>query len=408
MFDLDKWGEIFESISRHKLRTILTAFGVFWGIFMLVLLMGAGNGLFNSIKYEFSDVATNSIWLSPGRTSIPYKGLKKGRRIRFDNSDYEFLKNNFEGVDDITGRFFISGNRQIQYGDKNLAFSINSIHPAFKIMENMTVTAGRFLTDEDLKEYRKVCIIGNIVRDQLFDDGEDPIGKQIIVDKIAYTVVGTFYDIDDWVMKNVYVPISTSQKVYSGNDRLHRIMFTTKGLTVEEVSKIEDEVYAAFATRKNFSVKDRRAIWSNNNAKDFESFASMMFVMKGIIWLVGIFSMIAGVIGVSNIMLIIVKDRTKEIGIRKSLGATPYSIITMILQESILITAVAGFVGVACGILVIGSISGIKSDFFRTPHVDLSVVILATIILVLSGALAGLIPAIKAARINPVIAMKAD
>jgi len=408
MFDLDKWTEIFESISRHKLRTILTAFGVFWGIFMLVLLMGAGNGLFNSIKYEFTDVATNSIWLSPGRTSIPYKGLKKGRRIRFDNSDYVYLKDNFEGVDKITGRFFISGNRQIQYKDKNLAFSINSIHPSFKIMENMTVTSGRFLTEEDLNQFRKVCIIGNIVRDQLFDKDEDPIGKQIIVDKIAYTVVGTFYDIDDWVMKNVYIPISTSQKVYSGNDRLHRIMFTTKGLSVEEVSKIEDEVFAAFAARKNFSVKDRRAIWSNNNAKDFESFASMMLVMKSIIWLVGIFSMIAGVIGVSNIMLIIVKDRTKEIGIRKALGATPGSIIMMILQESILITAFAGFIGVACGILIIGSMSGIKSDFFRTPHVDLSVVITATIILILSGALAGLIPAMRAARINPVLAMKAD
>jgi len=152
------------------------------------------------------------------------------------------------------------------------------------------VTAGRFLTKEDLSQFRKVCIIGNIVRDQLFDKDEDPIGKQIIIDKIAYVVVGTFYDIDDWVMKNVYIPISTSQKVYSGNDRLHRIMFTTKGLTVQEVSKIEDEVYAAFAARKNFSVNDRRAIWSNNNAEDFESFASMMFVMKGIIWLVGIFS----------------------------------------------------------------------------------------------------------------------
>jgi len=408
MFDLDKWTEIFESISRHKLRTILTAFGVFWGIFMLVLLMGAGNGLFNSIKYEFSDVATNSIWLSPGRTSIPYKGLKKGRRIRFDNSDYEYLKDNFEGVDKITGRFHISGNRQVQYKDKNLAYSINSIHPSFKIMENMTVTKGRFLTQEDLNQFRKVCIVGHIVRDQLFDKDEDPIGKQIIIDNIAYTVIGTFYDIDDWVMKNIYIPITTSQKVYSGNDRLHRIMFTTKGLSVQEVSKIEDEVYTAFAKRKNFSVKDRRAIWSNNNAEDFESFASMMMVMKGIIWLVGIFSMIAGVIGVSNIMLIIVKDRTKEIGIRKSLGATPWSIITMILQESILITAFAGFIGVACGILIIGSMSGIKSDFFRTPHVDLSVVITATIVLILSGALAGLIPAIKAARINPVLAMKSD
>ncbi len=407
MFDLDKWAEIFESINRHKLRTALTAFGVFWGIFMLVLLMGAGNGLFNSIKHEFSDVATNSIWLSPGRTSLPHNGLNKGRRIRFDNSDYDFLKDHFEGVDEITGRFFISGDRKVKYKDKSLAYSINSIHPAFKTMENITVTQGRFITDKDLHTYNKVCIIGDIVKKNLFED-EDAIGKQIIVDDIAYTVVGTFYDIDDWVMKNIYIPITTAQRVYSGNQRLNRIMFTTKGMSVSEVTQIEDQVYAAFAARKNFSVKDRRAIWSENNAKDYEEFAGLMLAIQGIIWMVGIFSMIAGVIGVSNIMLIIVKDRTREIGIRKSLGATPWSIIMMILQESIFITALAGFVGVAFGILIIGSLSGIKSDFFRTPHVDLSVVLIATLVLVLSGALAGLIPAIKAARINPVIAMKSD
>ena len=271
----------------------------------------------------------------------------------------------------------------------------------------MTVTSGRFLSQEDLDNHRKVCIIGNIVKDNLFED-EDPIGKEINVGGIVYTVVGTFYDIDDWVMKNVYIPITTAQKVYSGNDRLNRIMFTTHGMSVEEVSKIEDEVIAAFAARKDFDVTDRRAIWSNNNAKDFEEFAGLMFAIQGIIWLVGIFSMIAGVIGVSNIMLIIVKDRTREIGIRKALGATPTSIITMILQESVLITLVAGFIGVGLGVLAIGALSGIKTDFFRTPHVDLSVVVVATLILVLSGALAGLIPAIKAARINPVLAMKAD
>jgi len=407
MFDIDKWAEIFESINRHKLRTALTAFGVFWGIFMLVLLMGAGNGLFNSIKYEFSDVATNSIWLSPGRTSLPHNGLNKGRSIRFDNSDYIFLRDHFDGVDEITGRFFISGDRKVKYKDKSLAYSINSIHPSFKTMENITVTKGRFITDKDLSEYNKVCIIGDIVKKNLFEE-EDAIGKQIIVDNIAYTVIGTFYDIDDWVMKNIYIPITTAQKVYSGNQKLNRIMFTTKGMSVDEVSQIEDQVFAAFAARKNFSVKDRRAIWSENNAKDFEEFAGLMMAIQGIIWMVGIFSMIAGVIGVSNIMLIIVKDRTKEIGIRKSLGATPWSIIMMILQESIFITALAGFVGVAFGILIIGSLSGVKSDFFRTPHVDLSVVLIATFILVMSGALAGLIPAIKAARINPVIAMKSD
>lgn len=408
MFDLDKWQEIFASISRHKLRTMLTAFGVFWGIFMLVLLLGAGNGLFNSIEYEFSDVATNSIWLSPGRTSIPHNGLKKGRRIKFDNTDYEFLKDHFEGVDEITGRFFLSGDKKVQYKQKNLSYSINSIHPAFRTMENITMLNGRFISDKDINTFNKVCIIGNIVYKNLFDKDEDPIGKQIIIDKVAYKVVGTFYDTDEWVMKNIYIPISTAQKVYTGQNRLHRIMFTTTGMSVEEVTEIEDQAMMAFASRKNFALKDRTAIWSDNNAQDYEEFASMMSVMKMIIWLVGIFSMIAGVIGVSNIMLIIVRDRTKEIGIRKSLGATPSAIIGMILQESIFITAIAGYVGVGLGVLFIGLVSGVKEDFFRTPHVDLNVILIATLILVVSGALAGLIPALKAARINPVLAMKTD
>lgn len=408
MFDLDKWQEIFTSISRHKLRTVLTSFGVCWGIFMLVLLLGAGNGLFNSIEYQFSDMAKNSIFLSGGRTSIAHNGLKKGRRIKFDNTDYEFLRDHFDGVDEITGRFHLSGDKKVRYKDKNLSYNIQSIHPAFRIIENMTMLTGRFISDKDIDTYKKVCIVGRIVRDDMFGKDVDPVGEEILIDKVAYTIIGVFYDTDDWVMKNIYIPISTAQKVYTGQNRMHRLMFTTTGLTVPEVSKIEDEVMAAFAQRKNFSIKDNRAIWVNNTAKEYEEFASLMFAIKSIIWLVGIFSMIAGVIGVSNIMLIIVKDRTKEIGIRKSLGATPGSIITMILQESIFITGMAGYVGVALGVLVVGAMSGIKSDFFRTPHVDLGVVITATLILVLSGAVAGLIPALKAASINPVEAMKSD
>lgn len=407
MFDLDKWQEIFLSLNRHKLRTILTAFGVFWGIFMLVLLLGAGNGLFNSVEHDFADEAINSIWLTPRRTTMPYQGLKKGRQIKFDNSDYNFIQEHFEGIDEITGRFFLSGDKKVTYKDKSLSFPVQSIHPAFRKIENLGILEGRFLTKQDLDEVRKVCVIGTKAKENLFGD-ENPLGEMITIDNVVYKVIGVFTDSSDWILKNIYIPITTAQKVYSGQNRLHRIMFTTQGTDVEEISKIEEQVLSAFAARKNFDPADKRAIWSSNNAEDFEEFAGMMTAIKGIIWLVGIFTIIAGVIGVSNIMLIIVKDRTKEIGIRKSLGATPFSIVSMILQESIFITALAGYAGMASGVLLISLCKNIKTDFWRTPHVDLSVILMATFVLVISGALAGLIPALKAARVNPVIAMKSD
>ena len=408
MFDFDKWQEIFESIKRHKLRTGLTAFGVFWGIFMLVLLLGAGKGLNNGIMYQFSDEAINSIWLRPGRTSKPYKGIQKGKLIKFDNSDFEFIQSQYKDVDHITGRFFLSGDKTVSYQNTTLSFSIQCIHPAFKIVENIIVTEGRFLRQDDLDGFKKVCVIGRIVKEKLFGE-EDAIGKEIEVDKITYKVVGVFYDTGgEWIMKNIYIPITTAQKVYSGDDRLHRIMFTANGLDVQGMQTLQAQVVSDFSQRKNFDPTDRRAFRANNNAEDFEEFSSMMAAINGIIWLVGIFSIIAGVIGVSNIMLIIVKDRTKEIGIRKAMGATPFSIVSMIIQESIFITGFAGYFGLACGVGIMALLGDVTTEFWRNPEVNLGVAIMATLILIIAGAIAGLIPAVHAARINPVSAMKND
>ena len=408
MFDYDKWQEIFESIKRHKLRTALTAFGVFWGIFMLVLLLGAGQGLSNGIQYQFSDEAVNSIWLNPGRTSMPYNGIQKGKLIRFDNSDFDFIKDHYDDVDNITGRFFLSGDKTATYKNTTLSFTVQCVHPDYKEVENIIITEGRFLNDDDLEEFKKVCVIGRIVKEKLFED-ENPIGKEIVVDDITYTVVGEFYDTGgEWMMKNILVPISTAQKVYSGSDRLHRIVFTANGLDIPQMAALQAQVVSDFSKRKNFDPKDRRAFRAYNNAEDFKEFQSMMTAINGIIWLVGIFSIIAGVIGVSNIMLIIVKDRTKEIGIRKAMGATPFSIVSMILQESILITGLAGYMGMACGVGLMALAKDVTTEFWRNPEVHLGVALAATLVLVIAGALAGLLPALQAARINPVLAMKSD
>lgn len=408
LFDKDKWQEIFNSIWRHKLRTFLTALGVFWGIFMLVLLLGAGNGLRNGIEYQFRDDAVNSIWIHSGTTSLPHQGLKEGRRINFDNKDYDYLRSEFSEIDALTGRLYLDGDQTVTYGFKSLAYSTRGVHPDHKILENTIITEGRFINQHDLDNTTKVAVIGKLVKENLFGD-ENPIGKQIKIGDISYQVVGTFMDTGgDWEMRRIYLPITTAQKVYEGTDRLHALMLTGSGLSVEEMNALENKVRNTLASRKGFDPNDRKAIHLFNLAKEFQQMSSLFLAINGIIWLVGIFSIIAGVIGVSNIMLIVVKDRTKEIGIRKALGATPGSIISMILQESIFITSLAGYLGVVVGIGVIYLASGLESEFFRSPQVNLGLVMTAVIILVISGALAGLLPAYQAAKINPVIAMKAD
>ncbi len=408
MFDLDKWQEIFNSINRHRTRTILTAIGVFWGIFMLVLLMGAGQGLQNGVEHQFRDDALNSVWVRRGTTSLPYKGLATGRFLRFTNEDYTALKTNHKEIDHITGRFYLSGDQLIKYKNKSFSYNVRSVHPGHQVLENTIVTHGRYLNDTDIEEKRKVAVIGKIVKENLFEE-EDAIGKEVTLGGIVYVVVGVFEDTGgEWEMRNVYIPISTAQQLYAGTDEIHQLMFTLGDLSVEETKVIENEIRADFAARHNFDVEDRRAIRIFSLAEEYQEFKSLFFMINSFIWFVGIGCIIAGVIGVSNIMLIVVKDRTKEIGIRKALGATPQSIIGMILMESIFITAFAGYLGLAFSSFTIYAMSFVEVEFFRNPQVNLGVAITATIILIIAGTLAGLIPALQAARINPVEAMKAD
>ncbi len=408
MIDVDKWQEIFNSIRRHKLRTALTAFGVAWGIFTLVLMMGAIDGLVNSFEHGFRDDAVNSLWIWRGRTSMDYNGLNKGRRIKFDNSDYDYLVENFPEIEAITGRFYLSGDQVTKYKKEALSYSVRSVHPGHKILENTVMTEGRYITEKDLAESRKVAVIGKIVKKELM--GDDPaINAEISIGGIIYKVVGVFYDSGgENEMKKIYIPISTGQRVYADGNTIHQLMISGGDMTVDEMSELEEKVRSAFAIRKQFDPADRRAIQINNRAEDFEEFNSLFVAFKVLTWIIGFFSIMAGVIGVSNIMLIIVKDRTKEIGIRKAIGATPGSIISMILQESVLITGVAGYLGMLAGIAIIYAMSGAESEYFRHPTVDIGVIALATVILVISGALAGLLPALKAANINPVTAIKSD
>ena len=407
MFDIDKWQEIFNSIRRHKLRTALTALGVFWGIFMLIILLGAGDGLQKGVENEFRDDAINSIWVRRGTTSIPYKGLPEGRRIQFSNDEYDLL-DSYSAVEHLSGRFYLAGNKTVSYEDQKASYPVRAVHPGHKHIEYSIITKGRFLNDHDLNEFRKVAVIGTVVEKDLFE-GENAIGKEINVGGIVYKIVGVYRDTGhETEMRVIYLPVTTAQKVYSGTETLHQLMFTVGDLSVEESKALENEVRVALAQQLQFDPKDRKALYLFNGVENYHEFVSLFAAIRIFVWFVGIGSIIAGVIGVSNIMLIIVKDRTKEIGIRKALGATPYSIISMILQESIFITSVAGYLGLLAGVAVIAALGSMEVDYFRNPQVDIQLGIIATLILVIAGSLAGLMPAMQAARINPVVAMKTE
>jgi len=408
MIDYDKWQEILTSIGKHPLRTVLTAFGVAWGIFMLVLLLGAGRGLENGIAFQFEGDALNSLWIRPGRTSVPYKGLKEGRQIKLTTEDYDHLLHEFAQIENLSGKYFLGGGRIAKYKNKALAFSLQGIHANGALVEGLKTRAGRMLNEADVKNIRKVAVIGEPVRDQLFE-GIDPIGEEVEIDGATYKVVGVFFDKEgEDSMRRMYLPITTVQKVYTSHDRIDQLILSAGQLSTDEMAQLEDATRKALQESKHIAPHDRRALRIFNMAEEFASFQSLMAMIRGIIWLVGIFSMIAGVIGVSNIMLIIVKDRTKEIGIRKAIGATPGSIVSMIFQESIFITGLAGYIGLASGVGVLALMKDIETEYFRNPEVNLGVIITATLVLILAGVFAGLLPAIQASRINPVQAIKSE
>lgn len=413
MIDYDNWAEIFSSIRRHKLRTFLTALSVWWGIFMLVILIGLGNGLQNSVQHNFRDDAVNSLWIWPGRTTMPYKGLPVGRSIQLTNEDYELIRNQVEGIDHITARFYLRGEFTVQYKKKVLSYSVRCVHPDHQILENTVMTSGRFINEKDLKEFRKICVIGEVIAEDVFGKEEDPIGQFLTIKGVEYKIVGVFHDSGSRrEMENIYLPISTAQRVESANGRINQLMMTMGDLPLNETLKVEQNVRAQLASQHNFDINDRQAIYLNNHAEDYQEFQTVFIFIKGFLWFVGIGSIIAGVIGVSNIMLIVVKDRTKEIGIRKALGASPNSILKMIMQESVFLTAIAGYIGMISGFILIYGINyllvvnEVELEFFRNPEVDFKTIVYALILLVVSGALAGLIPALQAVRIKPVVAMK--
>ncbi|MDY6790436.1 MAG: ABC transporter permease [Thermodesulfobacteriota bacterium] len=405
IIDLDKFQEIFSTIKKNRLRTFLTGFAVSWGIFMLIILLGSGTGLEKGVKNLFKD-ATNSVWVRKGQTSIPHKGLQPGRSIRFTNADYEDAKKILKGIEHITARFYRWGNNKITYRNETGAFNIISCHPAHQYLENTIMVKGRHINQIDIDQFRKVAIIGTEVERLLFKK-ESSLDKYININSIPFKVVGVFSDEEERVVSLIYLPISTAQRVFNGSNRIHMFAFTLGDASVKESLDIENMVRKQLAVRHNFSVDDEKAVNIWNNVKFYQKFITLFKGIRIFIWIIGIGTIVAGIVGVGNIMLIAVKERTKEIGIRKALGATPLSIVTLVLTEAIMITSISGYIGLVTGVAAIELAAKYlpKTEFFQNPEVNFQAAIGAIILLVIAGSLAGLIPARKAANIKPVEAL---
>lgn len=409
MFNRDNWQEIFETIGKNKLRTFLTAFSVAWGIFIMVVLSGAGNGLRNGAQSQFGNDAKNSILVEGGNTSKAYNGLKPNREIKLTNEDFELITDRIKEIDHASAMFQPRETKTLSYKKEHAGFLVRPVLPDHQILEQAQIIKGRFFNMDDVNNYGKVCTIGKPVEETLFKD-ENPVGKYIDVGGTKYMVTGVFNDEGNGDNNRIYIPLTTAQRAWHGKNNLNVMWFTTGTADLERSQQITQEIRQLMAKRHNFDPKDEDAL----DIPDFSvQYARTMGMLNGIkifVTIIGILTLIAGIVGVSNIMMIIVKERTKEIGIRKALGATPLSIVSQIILESVFITGTAGYIGLVLGVGLIEGLRsiGINSEFFKDPEIDFSLAIFSTILLVVSGALAGLVPSIRAARIAPVVALRED
>ncbi|MBA2612907.1 MAG: ABC transporter permease [Bacteroidetes bacterium] len=409
MFDLDKWQEILGTIKKNKLRTILTAFSVAWGIFILIILLAAGQGLRNGAQEQFGNDAANSIWVDGGMTSMAYEGYKPGRMIQLNNADFFHIKKDIAGIDHTSAVYNGHQSKILSYKNEHAGFIVRACAPDHNLLEKAKIISGRFINEIDFNEFRKVCIIGIPVRKALFKD-EDPINKFIDAGGTKYKVVGVFNDPGKGDNDRIYIPLFTAQRVNNGKDKVETIWASTGTVSIDGSKQIAKEIRQTLAKKYHFNPMDINALNVSNNNIEYARIMSMLDGIKIFILIIGIFTLIAGVVGVSNIMMIIVKERTKEIGVRKALGATPFSIVALIIQESVFITSIAGYVGLLAGIGVVEGLkaAGLEGDFFKNPTVDINIAILAVGLIVLAGALAGFFPAIKAARVQPITALRED
>jgi len=413
MFDIERWQEIFETISKNKLRTFLTGLSVASGIFILVILLGIGQGMQNGISNEFEQDAANMLFVWTNVTSKEYKGLNPGRQINLKNDDYNQTVNKYEDQLEYKSSVFRIWSGLVNYKKESGNYRVEGVWPDFQFLENATMTQGRYINYKDNDNIEKVVVIGNKVKNDLFKNGEDVIGKYIQISNINFKVIGVFTDPGgEREETRVFIPISTAQKVFNGGNNIRNLAFTLPQRDNFEQALAESEQFSAelvtyLKEKHSVAPDDTRAITVNNSLENMKRFYDLNKMIKIFFWGVGICTIIAGIVGVSNIMLIIVKERTKEIGIRKALGAQPLSIIGMILHESIFVTTISGFIGLITSLALLEFVGPlIETEYIANPSVNFNVAITTVFILVFAGAVAGFFPAWRAARIKPIIALR--
>lgn len=407
MFNGDRWREIFEAIRKNKLRTFLSGFTVSLGIFIFVILFGLGNGLKNTFGEFFVDGETNLFFIRPGRTSKPYRGYKSNRQITFKNDDLADIKKNFPMfLEYISPRIYTGG--VVRYKNESNNYSIRAVGPAHQFAERTILMKGRYVNEDDIKNKTKYTVIGRLVEKDLFGN-ISALGKHIDIAGTVFMVVGVFQDEGgDEEERIVYIPYTTRQLQDRNTDKIDHILVAFKPEIAYAGAMIFEQQLKQFLWDKhNISPDDHSGIFIRNIAKGFQENQQFANVLQMIVTFVGLGTLAAGIIGISNIMMFVVKERTKELGIRKALGATPGNIVGMILQESIFITTLAGYIGLVIAVLVLNALGvSLEHYFIKNPYVNMNTAIFATVVLVIFGALAGYIPARRAAKIKPIVALR--
>ncbi|REE81659.1 putative ABC transport system permease protein [Lutibacter oceani] len=406
MFDLDRWQEIFQTLSKNKLRTALSGFTIAFAILLFTLLFGVGNGLKHTFEKQFASDAVNSVYIYGGRTTKPYKGMQSGRTIQYRNDDEKFINEKFEK--EI--QFFspnIQRSMQVIYKGEQNRYTVRGVYPDYQPLESAVIQDGRFLTYLDIERRAKVVAIGRLVEKDLFGN-LGGLGKNLNIEGISYKVVGVFNDPGgDNDERYIYAPFSTIQGMYKPNDELDYFGLTfNPEMNVDQALAFSNLLTTLLKEKHNVDPRDQGAIRVRNYAEGTRDVQSFMLVLNVIILFIGIGTLVAGIIGISNIMVYIVKERTKELGIRKALGATPKSIVGMIMLESIFVTALAGYSGLMIGVFTLRALGDtLEKYFILNPSVETYVVVGATVVLIIAGTIAGYIPAKRASRIKPIVAL---
>lgn len=416
VLDIDDWREITATLRKNKLRTVLTGLGVFLGIVILLLMIGFGSSLERGVKRRMAGFATNAVFVWGQRTTMPYAGLPVGRQIAYDTRDIEALAR-LPGVLHLAPRNQRGGFAQgsnVRYGTKTGAFQVSGDYPAFQYVQTPVMRAGRFLNQRDLDERRKVAVIGEGVVEQLYE-GTDPTGTSIEANGVYFQVVGVFGSKQtgqqaDRILNTIHIPFTTFQQAFNFNDRVS--FFAIVGQPGVDGEELEEQVKTTLKQRHKVAPDDAGAVGSWNTSKEFRKMNMLFFLINVVMWVAGTMCLFAGVVGVSNIMLISVRERTKEIGVRKALGATPASVIRMVVSEATALTVIFGYLGVAAGVALLELVGNVLEKLpdlpFAPPDPNLTVALTAAAVIAMFGVLAGLLPAYYAAKIQPVEALRTE